>query len=95
VIKRVHASLVSRGYTVWIDIEKMQGSTVEVMASAVRGARPYICSACQQTDSPSQSASQYLWGGNGLSQAESAMAMLGCGAGGGRGGAGVRRLAGL
>eukprot|EP01049_Picozoa_sp_SAG25_P012933 SAG25_NODE_1872_length_2224_cov_213.131765_1_plen_724_part_10 len=29
VIKRVHASLVRRGYTTWIDIEKMQGSTVE------------------------------------------------------------------
>ena len=38
VIKRVHASLVSRGYSVWIDIEKMQGSTVDVMASAVEGA---------------------------------------------------------
>jgi hypothetical protein len=28
VIKRVHSSLVRRGYTTWIDIEKMQGSTV-------------------------------------------------------------------
>eukprot|EP01047_Picozoa_sp_COSAG01_P027718 COSAG01_NODE_1837_length_9083_cov_143.534617_2_plen_1123_part_00 len=35
VIKRVHASLVRRGYTTWIDVEKMQGSTVEAMADAV------------------------------------------------------------
>ena len=34
-IKRVNASLQARGYTVWIDIEKMQGSTVEVMSAAV------------------------------------------------------------
>ena len=33
-IKRVNASLQARGYTVWIDIEKMQGSTVEAMAEA-------------------------------------------------------------
>jgi hypothetical protein len=38
VIKRVHASLVHRGYTTWIDVEKMQGSTVEAMAGAVEGA---------------------------------------------------------
>ena len=38
VIKRVHASLVRRGYTTWIDVEKMQGSTVEAMANAVEGA---------------------------------------------------------
>jgi hypothetical protein len=38
VIKRVHASLVRRGYTTWIDVEKMQGSTVEAMAAAVEGA---------------------------------------------------------
>jgi hypothetical protein len=38
VIKRVHASLVRRGYTTWIDVEKMQGSTVEAMAGAVEGA---------------------------------------------------------
>eukprot|EP01047_Picozoa_sp_COSAG01_P007366 COSAG01_NODE_279_length_19520_cov_41.772154_19_plen_1481_part_01 len=38
VIKRVHASLVRRGYTTWIDVEKMQGSTVEAMADAVEGA---------------------------------------------------------
>jgi hypothetical protein len=38
VIKRVHASLVRRGCTTWIDVEKMQGSTVEAMANAVEGA---------------------------------------------------------
>eukprot|EP01047_Picozoa_sp_COSAG01_P076411 COSAG01_NODE_13407_length_1589_cov_288.659732_2_plen_427_part_01 len=38
VIKRVHASLVRRGYTTWIDVERMQGSTVEAMAGAVEGA---------------------------------------------------------
>jgi hypothetical protein len=38
VIKRVHSSLVRRGYTTWIDIEKMQGSTVEAMAGAVENA---------------------------------------------------------
>ena len=46
----MHRSLVSRGYTVWIDIEKMQGSTVEAMASAVEGAAVLvygISSACE------------------------------------------------
>ena len=38
VIKRVNTLLQSRGYAVWIDIEKMQGSTVEAMADAVEGA---------------------------------------------------------
>ena len=38
VIKRVHASLVARGYSTWIDYEKMQGSTVEAMADAVESA---------------------------------------------------------
>jgi hypothetical protein len=38
VIKRVHASLVRRGYSTWIDVEKMKGSTVEAMADAVEGA---------------------------------------------------------
>jgi hypothetical protein len=42
VIKRVHASLVRRGYTVWIDIERMQGSTVEAMASAVEDAAAMV-----------------------------------------------------
>eukprot|EP01048_Picozoa_sp_COSAG05_P010549 COSAG05_NODE_935_length_6533_cov_123.704694_3_plen_1143_part_00 len=37
-IKRINASLHSHGYTVWIDIEKMQGSTVEAMSAAVEGA---------------------------------------------------------
>ena len=38
VVKRVNASLQARGYAVWIDIEKMQGSTVEVMSAAVEDA---------------------------------------------------------
>jgi hypothetical protein len=38
VIKRINTSLQSRGYAVWIDIEKMQGSTVEAMAAAVEDA---------------------------------------------------------
>ena len=37
-IKRINASLQTRGYAVWIDIEKMQGSTVEVMSAAVEDA---------------------------------------------------------
>ena len=38
VVKRINTALKKRGYTVWIDIEKMQGSTVEVMADAVEDA---------------------------------------------------------
>ena len=34
-IKRINTALQARGYSVWIDIEKMQGSTVEMMADAV------------------------------------------------------------
>ena len=37
-IKRINTSLKARGYTVWIDIEKMQGSTVEAMSEAVEEA---------------------------------------------------------
>ena len=37
-IKRINGGLKARGYTVWIDIEKMQGSTVEAMADAVEEA---------------------------------------------------------
>eukprot|EP01047_Picozoa_sp_COSAG01_P002621 COSAG01_NODE_70_length_28755_cov_34.709067_20_plen_556_part_00 len=38
VIKRLNISLKARDYAVWIDVEKMQGSTVEAMADAVEGA---------------------------------------------------------
>eukprot|EP01047_Picozoa_sp_COSAG01_P054828 COSAG01_NODE_6039_length_3884_cov_2.766975_1_plen_928_part_00 len=38
VIKRINSALKARGYSVWIDIEKMQGSTVEAMADAVEDA---------------------------------------------------------
>ena len=37
-IKRVNLALQARGYAVWIDIEKMQGSTVEAMSAAVEDA---------------------------------------------------------
>jgi len=35
VIKRLNTALKARSYNVWIDIEKMQGSTVEAMSEAV------------------------------------------------------------
>ena len=38
VIKRINTALKGRDYTVWIDIEKMQGSTVEAMSAAVEDA---------------------------------------------------------
>ena len=34
-IKRINTALKARKYVVWIDIEKMKGSTVEMMADAV------------------------------------------------------------
>ena len=34
-IKRINTALKAREYNVWIDIEKMQGSTVEAMSAAV------------------------------------------------------------
>ena len=34
-IKRLNVALKARSYNVWIDIEKMQGSTVEAMSEAV------------------------------------------------------------
>ena len=36
-ILRIHASLCRRLYTVWIDIEKMQGSTMDAMSEAIEG----------------------------------------------------------
>jgi len=38
VIKRLNTALKARSYNVWIDIEKMQGSTVEAMSAAVEDA---------------------------------------------------------
>ena len=35
VIKRINLTLKERGYPVWIDIERMQGCTVEAMSVAV------------------------------------------------------------
>ena len=37
-MKRLNLALKARDYSVWIDIEKMQGSTIEAMASAVEDA---------------------------------------------------------
>ena len=37
-IKRLNLALKKRGYDIWIDVEKMQGSTVEAMSEAVEGA---------------------------------------------------------
>ena len=37
-VKRINVALKARAYSVWIDIEKMQGSTVEAMADAVEDA---------------------------------------------------------
>ena len=34
-IKRINTALKARDYAVWIDVEKMQGSTVEAMSAAV------------------------------------------------------------
>ena len=34
-IKRINQALKARDYAVWIDVEKMQGSTVEAMSAAV------------------------------------------------------------
>ena len=41
---RVNTALKARGYGIWIDIEKMQGNTVEAMSEAVEGAA-VVCSA--------------------------------------------------
>ena len=35
-IKRINSSVKQRGYTTWIDIEDMRGSTVDAMSDAVR-----------------------------------------------------------
>jgi hypothetical protein len=43
VLKRVNLALKARKYNVWIDIEKMQGSTVEAMADAVEYAAAFCC----------------------------------------------------
>ena len=37
-IKRINTALKAREYNVWIDIEKMQGSTVEAMSAAIEDA---------------------------------------------------------
>ena len=37
-IQRLNLALKARGYSVWIDTEKMQGSTVEAMSEAVEDA---------------------------------------------------------
>jgi hypothetical protein len=42
-IKRVNTSLKGRGYNVWIDIEKMQGSTIDAMSTAVEDSAVICC----------------------------------------------------
>lgn len=37
-IKRLHKALVARGFSIWLDIEQMQGSTVCAMAEAIDNA---------------------------------------------------------
>ena len=37
-ILRIHSSLCSRGYLVWIDTEMMKGSTMDAMSEAIEGA---------------------------------------------------------
>ena len=37
-ILRIHASLSSRGYLLWIDTEMMKGSTMDAMSEAIEGA---------------------------------------------------------
>eukprot|EP01052_Picozoa_sp_SAG31_P008663 SAG31_NODE_441_length_15661_cov_17.905423_6_plen_49_part_00 len=36
-IKRIHSSLLRRGYLVWIDTEHMRGSTMDAMSEAIEG----------------------------------------------------------
>jgi hypothetical protein len=36
--KRLNLALKAQGYSTWIDIEKMQGSTIEAMSDAVENA---------------------------------------------------------
>ena len=37
-ILRIHSSLSSRGYLLWIDTEMMKGSTMDAMSEAIEGA---------------------------------------------------------
>ena len=47
VIKRINAALKRQRYNVWIDIEKMQGSTVEIMADAVENCAVMCYGVCK------------------------------------------------
>ena len=38
VIVRINASLLVRGYKVWLDLDMMKGSTLDAMSEAVEGA---------------------------------------------------------
>lgn len=42
VILRLRAALGLRGYDVWIDVERLQGSTVDAMATAIDGAKVVV-----------------------------------------------------
>jgi hypothetical protein len=48
VIKRIHAALVQRGCSMWIDVEQMKGSTVDAMSKAVEDAAVVLFGASRQ-----------------------------------------------
>jgi hypothetical protein len=48
VIKRIHAALVQRGYSMWIDVEQMKGSTVDAMSKAVEDSAVVLFGASRQ-----------------------------------------------
>ena len=37
-MKRVHESLIERGYVTWFDLTNMKGSTMDAMSDAIEGA---------------------------------------------------------
>jgi hypothetical protein len=63
VIKRINSALQARKYAVWIDVEKMQGSTVEAMAEAVEQAAcvVYGISQAYKESTNCRMEAQYAW----------------------------------
>jgi len=52
-VDRIARDLKSRGYNIWLDSEKMEGSTLEAMARAVEGSYLIlVCVSSQYKDSP-------------------------------------------
>lgn len=47
VVHRIHRALRLRGYAVWIDVEQMQGSTVDAMAAAVEASHHVVYAVSQ------------------------------------------------